>query len=197
MDYIQEELRRQREALAGLLLGGAPRRDRDGGGNDGVPAASLKVPGGRSGAGTAGTVPAPEEEQPGYPAAGAVPAAESGEAMASGGPGGVRPRAEGPGGTAEGLPRGAAPAPLADGWRRNGYFIFPEEAAWPALGRCGTAAEIPGSPAARRGPEDAPRERTVTEYVYPAGGGSAGEAESLSRAIQRDARRYDGGFSLY
>lgn len=46
MDYIQEELMRQREALAGLLLGGALPRGGDGGRSSGhaaadTPAAAL------------------------------------------------------------------------------------------------------------------------------------------------------------
>ena len=40
-------------------------------------------------------------------------------------------------------------------------------------------------------------ERTVTEMVFPPAGGAAGDPKELSRIFQRDARRYDGGFSLF
>lgn len=115
-----------------------------------------------------------------------------------GGMGGARPRTEWSGGTAEDSPRSTGPAALAGGeGRRDGTLILPEETAPSPPAGGGTAAEIPGLPAARQMAGDAPWERTVTEYVYPAGGGCAGEAEALSRAFQRDARRYDGGFFLY
>ena len=38
--------------------------------------------------------------------------------------------------------------------------------------------------------------RLVTE-LRRTGGGGPSDAAALSRAFQRDARRYDGGFSLY
>lgn len=194
MDYIQEELRRQREALAGLLLGGAPRRDRDGGGNDGVPAASLKVPGGRSGAVTAGAGADPEPERTADRTAGA-PAALSAGSGGRTGPGvpgtfplpAGRPRAE------KELSRGGGQAaPAVYGLREYGG---PAGGASSALASDGLTALGPLE--IQRSAGDAVSERTVTEFVPAERGGYRVEAESLSRAIQRDARRYDGGFSLY
>jgi len=40
------------------------------------------------------------------------------------------------------------------------------------------------------------RERTVTEILWVDDGGTSGVGD-LSRMFERDARRYDGGFSLY
>ena len=48
---------------------------------------------------------------------------------------------------------------------------------------------------AEGGPVD-PRARQVTELVWT-GGGETADPEAVSRAFQRDARRYDGGFALY
>ena len=43
---------------------------------------------------------------------------------------------------------------------------------------------------------DVVRERTVTEILWVDDGGTSGVGD-LSRTFERDARRYDGGFSLY
>ena len=40
-------------------------------------------------------------------------------------------------------------------------------------------------------------ERGETMHIYGAGHGGGMDAQAVSRAIERDARRYDGGFSLY
>ncbi|WP_298024001.1 hypothetical protein [uncultured Dysosmobacter sp.] len=54
-----------------------------------------------------------------------------------------------------------------------------------------------GDPAEQAAPpESAVRERTVTEVLWAAPERALGPGE-LSRAFQRDARRYDGGFVLY
>nr|WP_325196898.1 hypothetical protein [uncultured Oscillibacter sp.] len=68
-------------------------------------------------------------------------------------------------------------------------------------GRTGMAST--GEPAERsagREPamaeDGAVRERTVTEILWTDAGGTSVPGE-LSRTFQRDARRYDGGFTLY
>lgn len=196
MDYIQEELRRQREALAALLLGGASRQSGEGGEDRAASSPRVSAPGPE--AVTVGAVPALAGARPHHPvtAPGAFTADLKG-LTAPGIAGGARPRTAGPGGTAEDSPRDTGPVSPAGVGPREGTLIFPEETAPPPSAGGGTAVEIPGSPAARQGAGEAPWMRTVMEYVYPIGGVSAGEAESLSRAFQRDARRYDGGFSLY
>jgi len=108
--------------------------------------------------------------------------------------------------------RGTAPAESAAG------RTVPE--AWAVLERGrrksgGGAAEMTGLPVVPGGRElDIPwmkgvgawgstedalevgRERMVTEVFWADAGGTPG-AKELSRAFQRDARRYDGGFPLY
>lgn len=193
MDYIQEEFRRQREALAGLLLGGTSRRDREGGGNDGAPAASLKVPNARPDAVPAGAGFDPEPERTADRTAGVSVAlsARSGGRTGPGIPGTFplpagRPRAE------ELSRSGGQAAPAVYGLREYGG---PAGGASSALAGDGLTALGPLE--IQRSAGDAVSERTVTEFVPVERGGHRGEAESLSRAIQRDARRYDGGFSLY
>jgi len=53
-----------------------------------------------------------------------------------------------------------------------------------------------GSAAAARSDEVVPEEHVVTETIW-ADAGETGSARELSRVFQRDARRYDGGFTLY
>ncbi len=57
-------------------------------------------------------------------------------------------------------------------------------------------AEDAGTPGGSETLTQLSRQRTVTEILWP-GGGEAADAKALSRTFQRDARRYDGGFSLY
>lgn len=40
-------------------------------------------------------------------------------------------------------------------------------------------------------------QRSVTEVLWPEDKGGTSDPQALSRAFERDARRYDGGFSLY
>ena len=226
MDYIQEELRRQREALAAVLLGGesrqsseddreadrlstgalsavrptaaetalgsaVPRRTRSAAegstaGEGGSPAA---LGGGLSGGGTA---------HPGKEAT--APAAESGGA----GPAALRERGLKAPSPAEAEVLGAkwtaagSGSPAAKWSRVDAGGSAPPEARRSRVDAVGSAA-----PEARRSRVDAvgsavpEARRTVTELVYPAGGGASVTAEALSRAFQRDARRYDGGFSPY
>ena len=180
MDYIQEEFRRQREALAGLLLGRGPVGGEGGGAEP--PAKGVNVPAGLPAGARAGAVP--ERVQ----ALSLAENAYEGNPAWSGGlaaPGLPRSgsRAEDAGEAAEFL-WGEALAAFAENGRQ-------EEISVPAEG-----ASPPG-PAAGRSPAGIARERTVTEFVQVESGGAAAGAEALSRAFQRDARRYDGGFSRY
>lgn len=176
MDYIQEELRRQREALAAVLLGGGVRQ---------APENSREA--NRLFTGALSPLRSEEAEQ----AAGTAP----------GSAGIQRPRF-----TAEDsiIGKDGAPAALGGSPSEEGAAgPWAETAA--AAAESGGAASAPegertaaesGPREARRSPGASAAERTVTELVYPAGG-AAVTAESLSRAFQRDARRYDGGFAPY
>lgn len=212
MDYIREELRRQREALAGLLLGRGSRPGEEGG-EDGEGTGTPFAEGGiQLEAFTAGAELSPEGGRAVRPAERGLwgPFAGSG-GLAAPGPSGSRPGAEEAGfappcdllpgipgfypGT-EGAERAAAvweAAGQAASAEYGGWGVFrPEEAAWTALAGIGPAAgaDRAGHPGADFAPE-----RGVTEFFQAESGG--GSAEALSRAFQRDARRYDGGFSLY
>lgn len=211
MDYIQEELRRQREALAAVLLGGgirqSPEEDREAG-----RLSTGALPAVRPTAADA----APGVVIPWHPhsaAEGSAAGKDSRLAALGGGVSGV--------GTAHPGEKTAAPAAESGGagpaaLRERGLKA-PSPAEAEVLGAKWTAAGS-GSPAAKwsrvdaggAAPPEARRSRvdavgsavpearrTVTELVYPAGGGASVTAEALSRAFQRDARRYDGGFSPY
>lgn len=231
MDYIQEELRRQQEALAAVLLGIWPRQAPEDGRETGLlpasplsavpPAASEQV------AGTALRSTGARRRR--FSAEGGIAGADIAPAAFDGGvtgDGAVRPGEEltaaemesGGAGPAALRERGrAAPSPAAvpgDPWTATAVkalddgWTAPEAEApgdgWTALesgpraarrGREPAAGAV--SPAVRRSRGAPAAERTVTELVYPTGGGAAVTAESLSRAFQRDARRYDGGFAPY
>lgn len=212
MDYIREELRRQREALAGLLLGRGSRPG-EGGGEDGAGAGTPFAEGGvQPEALTAGAELSPEGGRAVRPAERGLrgPIAGSG-GLAAPGPSGSRPGAEGAGfapmrdllpgipgfypGTEE-AERAAAvweAAGQAASAEHGGWGASrPEEAAWAALAGIGPAA---GADRAGRPGADFAPERGVTEFFQAERGG--GSAEALSRAFQRDARRYDGGFAMY
>ena len=198
MDYVQEELRRQREALARLLLGGiVPQEDaeaapetaegiRDPAGQDlgrGFPLRGKKE-------GAAGAAPetgglSREFRDAGIfpgllPEADSLPMAARWPEAAVYGLAGALPEAGG-------LPRvdaadGGFPGPDLRGgleWRPSGETASRSQAVISGAGDEG-------------GPE-----RTVTEMVFPPAGGAAGDPKELSRIFQRDARRYDGGFSLF
>lgn len=177
MDYIQEELRRQREALAAVLLGGGVRQ---------APENSREVS--RLFTGALSPLRSEEAEQA---------AAET----APGSAGIQRLRFAAEDGTAG---KGGAPAAFGGGPAEEGA-AGPRAETAAAAAESGGAAPVPGGgrtaaesvpQEARRSPGASAAERTVTELVYPAGG-AAVTAESLSRAFQRDARRYDGGFTPY
>ena len=182
MDYIQEELRRQRAALAGLLLGGTPRRSEGDHGDGGGAPPPPRSSGGQPEAVPAGAAALSKGRRALFPAEG----------------GGESPRSQ----------AGGLTAPEAEAlWRSasagEGFSVKPgrrgsvrlEEAALSALAGGGT--EAPGLPGPQGSAGGAVPERTAAEFLpVESGGGSVG-AEALSRAFQRDARRYDGGFSLY
>lgn len=157
----------------------APARERRGGEETGAPAASRRLP----------------EETRRTPRFGTGGAAELLES--SGGRGGAeaaRTAAE----------FGAEAAPMAEtaGERRAGGNLT-----GPPSGRRagGGAAAMGGTGTARlggRSETEGPGERL--SRVLPWGGGwespalrAEAEARALSRAVQRDARRYDGGFTIY
>ena len=192
MDYIQEEFRRQREALAGLLLGRGPVGGEGGGAEP--PAKGVNVPAGLPAGARAGAVP--ERVQ----ARSLAENAYEGNPAWSGGlaaPGLPRSgsRSEDAGEAAEFL-WGEALAAFAENGRQEEISVPAEGASPPGSAGAVRGADT-GGPAAGRSPAGIARERTVTEFVQVESGGAAAGAEALSRAFQRDARRYDGGFSLY
>lgn len=200
MDYIQEELRRQQEALAAVLLGGGARRtsaDRQETGR--LPANGLPTDHPAAEQTAAGAAPAPAgARRPRFAAEGGI----AGEY-------GIYAEASAPAALVGGLPGAGAVSPgeettaltvesggasSAARWKRDREVLSPAETE--ALGD-GWAAAGSGTLPARRSRGTPAAERTVTEYVFPSGGGGAVTAEALSRAFQRDARRYDGGFTPY
>nr|WP_325185562.1 hypothetical protein [uncultured Oscillibacter sp.] len=206
MDYIQEELRRQREALAAVLLGGGARQAPEDGREAvrlfaGALSAVRSAAADRTAAGQTAAETAPGfaiARRPRFAAEGGV-AGEYGisaEASAPTAPGGGLPGAGAviPGEEATALTVESGGASSAARWKRDREALSPAETE--ALGGRWAAAE-PDSPTARRSRGTPAAERTVTELVYPTGGGDAVTAEALSRAFQRDARRYDGGFTPY
>lgn len=211
MDYIQEELQRQWEALAGVLLGRSPAGDGGGGDAAGM-AAAAAAPEAFAPETFAPETFALELERPRCLPKGTYMPAHLREGVPAEPAEGPRPdgraedwwkteeslwRAEGDlWETAEGPWRGAAPAaPVRAGQQKGGEVLL--EALVPP-GSPGTGRTAPGraGPAAGRFSAGSMQERTVTEFFRAEGGGTV-EAEPLSRAFQRDARRYDGGFSLY
>lgn len=202
MDYVQEELARQRLALTLLMMGGAAKdfaEDMGAEVNTSLPPEKRRVQG---------------ELDTG---------AEDGESLW---PWRKKPDGGHPGGMKDGVETerlaalrkesgGEWTAPLwkpeGGGDRPAGFSAEQVDTAVPFKGfgerqmedgRTGMASA--GDPAERSGkrehtPRDAEtRERMVTEVLWtgPEGMRTAGP-EELSRTFQRDARRYDGGFSLY
>lgn len=226
MDYIREELLRQRAALARLLLGRAEAGtdgERDGlregeaaaMAPGGTPAERARTPAARETGRTAETwsrAEAPEAEQGGGSGGGersrrrmeamermAVPTWEAAE-------GGWAPAGDGGLPETGGRPRFHLHA-AAGAARPTGGV--PGEGEVPAAGTGfgdAGAGEAAGtgwwetSAVRRRSPlrsESGRAERWyVTETALDAGGEAPG-AKALSLAFQRDARRYDGGFELY
>ena len=195
MDYIQEELRRQRAALARVLLGGG--FSRSGAGGEG--AAALRTA--EASEAEAGTALVPVRGVVFRPAEGdAVSAGDGGWAV----PGipeygawAAVPGAAAFGETAESARGGGWAGPAGYG-RQSGEAGHLAGTVPPGLAGGGQAEETAGPTAARRTAGGAVLGQRVAEFVPAAGGGErAVEAEALSRTFQRDARRYDGGFSLY
>ena len=151
MDYIREELLRQRTALSALLLGGEEREEQE---TVRTPAADREFP-----ATAAGRGPEWVRTEETLPVEGAVSAAGGGALRRH-----LAQRSRALRAAILGTAEAAGAAVPVDGggsWTVDG-------------GENGENAETVG-----RGPEV---------------GGLSG---ALSRAFQRDARRYDGGFSLY
>lgn len=222
MDYVGEELLRQRRVLAELLLGAGGSTVR-GSGEDETQAVTALDMGDPEGETAAGLVPVfedPENSMDG----GALPAATppgGGSGEYKGETGVRRPAAEGLLGWAEPQPpeidaaaavdtagdgrRGAAAAPpgvreaggmagAEEIWRRGMEVLRPEAAGrsaraatgWPepGLGRSWTEGWLG---------DEIVWERPAALWQAESSLG----AEAMSRAFQRDARRYDGGFPLY
>lgn len=194
MDYIQEELRRQRAALARVLLGGGfPQSGADGEGA----AAAL-----RTAAAAAETVLAPVRGVVFRPAEGDAASNGDGGWAVPGIPGyrartAVHGERAASGETAEFARRDGWAGPAGYG-RQSGEAGHLAGTVPPGLAGGGQAEETAGPTAARRTAGGAVLEQRVPEFVPAAGGGErAVEAEALSRTFQRDARRYDGGFAMY
>lgn len=186
MDYIREEWHRQRAALAALLMGRRetePQREQAANGMAETPGAGAQ--GAAWGEapwavrGSAQRLPAPAEAWAALAGEGEMPPAGGprfgGEVPVAGWAAGVFSLDGGGAG-----PGADSPAEMAERRRRR-------------------LRELVANGSANRAMEtwDAPPEavRLVTEVSLPREAGL--RPEELSRAIQRDARRYDGGFSLY
>ena len=218
MDYIQEELLRQRSALAGLLLGRAPAKN-------GMAESAFPAPSAGGGiladGETAASAAGPPSERPVSPA-GSLAVSPSGRRVLLDGDGGGRRREAG----AEGVWKAAGPlrqntdTPLAESVRDRTADTRPDAISRrpSQAGAWETASPAPPPPL-RQSVASAVQEYAVTEFQSGGSGGisdpyiSSGRTlpvefryaedrgvpgpEALSRAFQRDARRYDGGFSLY
>lgn len=221
MDYLEWELERQRRALRALLLGGAERREdgpeeeirrrpaeletagRDAAGRGMIRREAPAGPGGGEAVRRAsrdrprrerGAPESPEGAERRVPEAGALElAAAEGPADPRGGERETPP-----------LPKAARPAaPREAAWREE-----TGETSWKAWGGERTApgggggamAESGAVPPAAGGgariPETgrrgAPWERSASAALQ-----AEDAARALSQAVQRDARRYDGGFTIY
>lgn len=178
MDYIQEELLRQQRALAALMTGrDRPEPEWPESAIAPPPAAEdeREAPAGRPDPAGAGTVlRGPGKETPAW-------AVRAASVLGEGS--GVGPEA---GTAAAEMRRMAAARGLR---RRNGGLLEKKDG-----GREIRAAESGGAAGHADGWPS--RGNLPWETAAPAGEGTA-DARALSRAIQRDARRYDGGFSLY
>lgn len=182
MEYIREMLLRQRTALARLMLGGAAEEPSE---TASAPAADRQEAAAPAERGTGRlevTSGGREARRKSFAAAGAdrqaVPAS-AGETLR---PALARKRAErqytaafGPAGAGETADSAGRGNPMREDGRLSG----------------GGGAAIPGGDEAEE-----------TLYLLPGrwNSGAAGMMESaraLSRTVQRDARRYDGGFPLY
>lgn len=186
MDYVQEELLRQRAVLA-ALLGGGPERDQREQEERTLPEQE----------------PGPETVRAGGNPWEAIPVERAGRRDSA-------PKGRGPG-TAE----------PAAGERRRAAGLAEETAepagaarrAWAETARGGDREAPAAGETQRRGSGETadwdPLEAAGAEDLAAAGavwrrdvrsgggGGVLAEARALSRAVERDARRYDGGFFIY
>lgn len=170
MDYIYQELMRQRAALARLLLGGGKERKelRMSAGAAERPADRLEESGAWENA-RYGLL------QAAWPAGGGAVFTEE---LTGGGAFGASLE---DGGEAafgmDSLPAGEEPA-AQQGGRRSGERTAASARRWPL-------SDADGG------------ERTERALWLRLETGERSEEKALSRMVQRDARRYDGGFSLY
>ena len=195
MDYIQEELLRQQAALGRYLLGITGRGTEEGSPEDGPERegpGAAEAPGGVR----RGRRPSPQKTLMGMlPKESELPGG-SDRAVPGREPGTVRTGGQ-----------GAAEPPSAgkrgDAWEETG------ETARPDIGT-GTAERALTRPAVdgeerlwqeavlrRAGAQAGTSQQYVLELVRPGAGGKEHGPREVSRAFQRDARRYDGGFGLY
>lgn len=182
MEYIREMLLRQRTALARLMLGGAAEEPSE---TASAPAADRQEAAAPAERGTGRlevTSGGREARRKSFAAAGADRQAVHASAGETLRPALARKRAErqytaafGPAGAGETADSAGRGNPMREDGRLSG----------------GGGAAIPGGDEAEE-----------TLYLLPGrwNSGAAGMMESaraLSRTVQRDARRYDGGFPLY
>lgn len=182
MEYIREMLLRQRTALARLMLGGAAEEPSE---TASAPAADRQEAAAPAERGTGRlevTSGGREARRKSFAAAGADRQAVHASAGETLRPALARKRAErqytaafGPAGAGETADSAGRGNPMREDGRLSG----------------GGGAAIPGGDEAEE-----------TLYLLPGrwNSGAAGMMESaraLSRTVQRDARRYDGGFQLY
>ena len=182
MEYIREMLLRQRTALARLMLGGASEEPSE---TASAPAADRQEAAAPAERGTGRlevTSGGREARRKSFAAAGADRQAVHASAGETLRPALARKRAErqytaafGPAGAGETADSAGRGNPMREDGRLSG----------------GGGAAIPGGDEAEE-----------TLYLLPGrwNSGAAGMMESaraLSRTVQRDARRYDGGFPLY
>lgn len=192
MDYMQEELRRQREALASLLLGGGCRRSGEAGEDGQGAEASFeglgvqKEPAGSGHLQREVRTARPAEEDFAHPLA-------REEGLTAVKLSGRRPWTQRAERRAPALETAGQAVPAEFG--RQGFVHMKEEG---RPGLAGIGMETGADRNEMGHIEAAPvPERRVREFFQAESGGGMAGAESLSRAFQRDARRYDGGFSLY
>lgn len=186
MDYIREELLRQRRVLAALLAGGEDRRERTETGQ---------------GVDMIGEGTAPETEGGGV----YVPWNGQGstystapEYEADALPWNTK-RRRAAGTAAEAAGSAAQAAEDAAKEMRGGLWQYSAGAGTPQrYGRASPPRSAAGGGSAFGGGDVSEAETAVVwETAGFSAGGAPPEARELSRVFQRDARRYDGGFSLY
>ena len=170
MDYIYQELLRQRAALARLLLGGGKERE-----EQRVSAGAAERPADRLEESGAWENARYGLLQAAWPAGGGAVFTEE---LTGGGAFGasLEDGGEAAFGT-DRVPAGEEPA-AQQGGRRSGERTAASARRWPL-------SDADGG------------ERTERALWLRLETGERSEEKALSRMVQRDARRYDGGFSLY